>query len=487
MCSPQRTARDQVLDELSGVDPGALGADALMGHVRSLSTFIDQATGELARLTGALNTAGGAAEAGHLSAAAFLRGACGKTAGKAGELAATGRGLRARPATAKALAAGDISFDHAVIITRAAGQVSDDTPADADPGTAAGRAERVLLDAAAGGVSAGQLRQLGEEISYRANPDAADERQRRAWEKRYLSFGLTFGGTGTLSGACGDNLCFETVRTAAEAFAPPGGKLDTRTAAQRRLDGLVTACKAALDTGQAPTRHGAAPHITILVRDQTLAQAASGTATPTPGAATSTGTATPAETATGAEAAAPTGSAAPAGTPAETAAPTGSAAPAGATIPDSGQPPDGGPARGAPPARTGRGTMLTARQVLALCCGAQLTAIRWEDGLPLDVGRTARTEPPALRNALQTRDLTCRWPGCDAPAHWCTGHHIPGWRNGARTRLRDMVLLCWVHHTHFVHLLGWTITGDPNTTLRFHHPAGCLTLESPLPGKPRGP
>ena len=40
------------------------------------------------------------------------------------------------------------------------------------------------------------------------------------------------------------------------------------------MDGLVAACKAALDGGQAPERHGAAPHITILVKDETLAQAA---------------------------------------------------------------------------------------------------------------------------------------------------------------------------------------------------------------------
>ncbi len=114
--------------------------------------------------------------------------------------------------------------------------------------------------------------------------------------------------------------------------------------------------------------------------------------------------------------------------------------------------------------------MLTARQVLALCCGAQLTAIRWEDGLPLDVGRAARTEPPALRRALEARDRTCRWLACDTPGTWCTAHHIGGWRNGATTRLADMALVCNLHH-FFLHVLGWTITGDPNATLHFHHPA----------------
>lgn len=286
------------------------------------------------------------------------------------------------------------------------------TAAIRDPAATA-QAEQILVEAAARGVGIGELRQLGEEIAYRAGPDAAEEWERRRWEKRHLSFGLTFGGAGVLSGACGDTVSLEIVRTAAEAFAPPGGACDIRTAAQRRMDGLVTACKTALDTARAPERHGTAPHVSILVRDETLAQAA-----------------------------------------------------------------------GAPPARTGHGAMLTARQVLALCCGARLTAIRWQDGLPLDVGRTARTESPAIRRALEARDLTCRWPGCDTPGLWCTGHHIGGWRSGASTCLAGIVLLCHLHHAYFIHLIGWTITGDPNNTLCSHHPGRILTLASPLPGKP---
>jgi hypothetical protein len=147
----------------------------------------------------------------------------------------------------------------------------------------------------------------------------------------------------------------------------------------------------------------------------------------------------------------------------------------------------GGGAGGAPPGRTGHGAMLTAAQVLGLCCGAEITAIRWADGLPLDVGRASRTEPPALRKALEARDRTCRWPGCQAPGAWATAHHIGGWANGARTSLGEMVLLCHAHHAHFIHLLGWTITGDPNGTLHFTHPTGSPTLHSPPPGKARAP
>ena len=52
---------------------------------------------------------------------------------------------------------------------------------------------------------------------------AAEERERRRWDKRHLSFGLTLDETGVLSGVCGDAVSYEIVRTAAEAFSPPGG------------------------------------------------------------------------------------------------------------------------------------------------------------------------------------------------------------------------------------------------------------------------
>jgi Domain of unknown function (DUF222) len=380
-----------------------------MRQIADLSSYISQAQGQLTRLAGALDASGGSAESGHKSASAFLRGECRVTPGRAAELVAVARGLRRLPRTEAALATGRISFDQAQLIVRALADVDDEDTATL--------AEQVLLEVAPG-LDVGRLRQFGEEIAYRAAPDKAEERERKRWEKRYLSFGLTLDDTGAISGSCGDTASFEIVRTAAEAFAPPGGQFETRTAAQRRMDGLVTACKVALNTGAAQQRHGAAPHVSVLVRDETLAQAA--------GAAW---------------------------------------------------------AATAPPARTGHGAMLTARQVLAMCCGAQISAIRWQDGLPLDVGRAARTEPPGLRRALEARDPTCRWSGCDAPGMWCTGHHIKGWRSGARTSLDEIVLLCHVHHDYFIHQLGWTISGDPNGLLRFHHPAGLFVFESPLPGQ----
>jgi hypothetical protein len=447
MCLAEQSARDAALAELARLDPAALDAACLMDQIGDLARFISQAQGQLSRLTSTLDATGGAAEAGHKSASAFLRTRCGLAPGRAAGVVATARGLRDLEATEKALQAGAISFDQAQVIVRVAG----------DLGEAAAQAERVLLDHAPG-LDTARFRQFADEVAYRADPAAADERELRRWEKRHLSFGLTLDSTGLLSGTCGDAVSYEIVRTAAEAFSPPGGQGDPRTAAQRRMDGLVAACKAALDGGSAPERHGAAPHISVLVKDETLAQAAQ-----------IAGAGVPAWLAA-------------AGAAAAQAQPAGSASASGLLAPGSLVP---GLLAGAPPGQTGHGTMLTARQVLALCCGARVGAIRWADGLPLSVGRTARTEPPGLRRALEARDRGCRWPFCDALAAWATAHHITPWSQGGATSLDDLALFCHLHHHYFIHLLGWTITGNPNGTLHFTHPGGWLTLDSPLPGTDR--
>ena len=158
-----------------------------------------------------------------------------------------------------------ISFDQAQVITR--------TTAGLDDTDAATLAERVLLDHAPG-LDTARFRQFAAEVAYRADPGAADEREKRRWERRHLSFGLTLDSTGMLSGTCGDAVSYEIVRTAAEAFGPPGGQArrpDRGAAADGRPGRRL---QSRPGRRAAPERHGAAPHITILVKDETLAQAA---------------------------------------------------------------------------------------------------------------------------------------------------------------------------------------------------------------------
>ena len=327
MCSPGVTARDRVLAELAALGPpaadafrpGAADPVTLLGEVRELAVFADQIQGELARLAGVLDAVEGAGEAGYKSVAAFLRHACGRSPGRAGELVATGRALRRLEATGKALMAGEISFDAAHVICRALAQISDealariaedqmlayartqppasphpdpgrgegdgeappepeqpgpghagpdgqagpsgecapngeagpdgqagpsgecapngeagpdgercsgDGPADA-AGSSSGAGSGAARSWPAPGLDPTQLRILGEDLIYRADPDAVEERERKRFERRHLSFGFTMENTGTISGACGDTLSLEIIKTAVHAFGPPLGGEDT--------------------------------------------------------------------------------------------------------------------------------------------------------------------------------------------------------------------------------------------------------------------
>lgn len=83
------------------------------------------------------------------------------------------------------------------------------------------------------------------------------------------------------------------------------------------------------------------------------------------------------------------------------------------------------------------------------------------DGLPLDVGRKARTFPPHLRKALEIRDGGCIYPGCTKPPGWAEAHHIIHWAQGGQTSLDNAALLCSRHH-HEIHHNNHTITIGPN-------------------------
>ncbi len=114
-------------------------------------------------------------------------------------------------------------------------------------------------------------------------------------------------------------------------------------------------------------------------------------------------------------------------------------------------------APGAPAGELNFAGPVIADLVRRLACDASVTHITVAaSGEPLDVGRTTRTIPPALRRALVTRDHGCRFPGCDRPPEWTDAHHLVHWADGGETRLDNLVLLCR-HHHRFVHERGWRL------------------------------
>jgi hypothetical protein len=92
-----------------------------------------------------------------------------------------------------------------------------------------------------------------------------------------------------------------------------------------------------------------------------------------------------------------------------------------------------------------------------MACDCNVTRILLgSDSAVIDVGRSKRVISPAQRRALNVRDKGCRWPGCDRPATWTSGHHVVHWISGGSSDMPNLVLLCYRHHW-MVHEGGWQL------------------------------
>jgi hypothetical protein len=106
--------------------------------------------------------------------------------------------------------------------------------------------------------------------------------------------------------------------------------------------------------------------------------------------------------------------------------------------------------------------------------------------LPLDVGQTSHI-PPQIRRAVLHRDRgTCAAPGgCGASAIACDQHHTIHRAHGGHTAVRLIGLFCQWHHDYLIHVLGWSITIEPDGTITARRPDGSIYKRShPPPPRP---
>ncbi len=122
-----------------------------------------------------------------------------------------------------------------------------------------------------------------------------------------------------------------------------------------------------------------------------------------------------------------------------------------------------------------------------LSCDASRVVMREaRAGRVLDVGRRRRTVPPAIRRALERRDLGCRFPGCGV--RFTDAHHVKHWADGGATRLDNLVLLCRRHH-RAVHEEGFgvEVVGPAHQPdFRFVRPDGMAIPNAPKAGPVAG-
>ncbi|HEX4755631.1 MAG TPA: DUF222 domain-containing protein [Candidatus Dormibacteraeota bacterium] len=142
--------------------------------------------------------------------------------------------------------------------------------------------------------------------------------------------------------------------------------------------------------------------------------------------------------------------------------------------------------RGAPAGELEFAGLVAARTVQRLACDATITRVLVDaPSQVIDVGRSERVVPGALRRALNARDGGCRWPGCDRPPSWTSAHHVVHWSHFGPTDQDNLVLLCR-HHHWCVHEGGWMLVHtDAEGILALSPVVGVMTsLREPRPVLP---
>jgi hypothetical protein len=319
---------------------------------------------------------------------------------------ASAAGSVSMPATAVALAEGDVSLEHAGVIAR--------TMVDL-PGGLSTEQERVAeshLVAWAREHDPVTVGRLGRHLIHALDTQSLEEREQRAYRHRDLRFSEIADGSTRVSGRL-DGESAAMVRAALDPLAAPNpgpdGERDPRTAGQRTADALVELARRANDRGGLPVGHGVRPHLAVIITANGLQTKADDIG---------------------------------AGGAGRFAAPSAIG---------------GSNCGGTAPGELGWGGPISAEAVRRIGCDAGITRVITDPAsVPLDVGREQRTVTAGQWAALVVRDRGCAFPGCTRPAEWCIAHHIVHWADGGPTDLDNLVLLCGYHH-RVVHHGGWQV------------------------------
>ena len=90
-----------------------------------------------------------------------------------------------------------------------------------------------------------------------------------------------------------------------------------------------------------------------------------------------------------------------------------------------------------------------------ILCNSDLSVVFFGDNFtPLYETTAARAPTAAQRRALIARDGSCI--GCAAPPGECEAHHIIPWKRGGKTRVDNLVLVCWSCHDR-IHDHNWQV------------------------------
>ncbi len=408
------------------------------------------------------------------------------TAGAASRQVRTARALRDYlPLARKALAAGEISAEHAGVLVRETLRTDrlKAQLADSECGEEFLVAQGRVMDA-------GTYAKVVRAWAFASDPEAADRAWREADGKEEFTLAPTLGGyhvAGWLNEVSG-----QAVATALKAHMGRKGKGDERSPAQRRAAALVSLAHQSLDCGLQQAHARVRPHLTVTASLQTFLAlvAASGSVVPPlrpdgqpfpPGA----GFGITADATLGSLG----GPRCPDAPPDDLSSPSQEArdwlqrwAPGGDHVIPAAI--DHRAMTGVDPATLEDGTPIPPALLARLACGSGLSRVVFgPDSQVLDVGREQRIFPAHMVKAIIARDRHCQFPGCDEPPGFGEIHHALQWyRDGGPTSVDLGILLCW-HHHDWVHAQAITITRAKGRW-HFYHRNGLLITARHDPQRP---
>jgi hypothetical protein len=95
-------------------------------------------------------------------------------------------------------------------------------------------------------------------------------------------------------------------------------------------------------------------------------------------------------------------------------------------------------------------------------CEWRYAVVDTANGQAIRTGTTRRRPTTRQRRIVESRDLTCAFPGCRMPGTECDLDHRIPWSQGGPTTARHLTPLCRHDHITVRHNAGWTYRRLPN-------------------------
>lgn len=239
------------VEALALEDVESTPSDALGDQLIAMRRAMDRLEAEFSRRLARFDRCGGAASAGAVNTAGWLRWRCRLSGPAAAERVEVARQLLGLAATAEAFRRGDIGYQHAAVVARTATDVGVEPVKNAEP---------ALIEAARE-LDPGSFRHVSQHLRHHLDPEEALNAANALHARRFLRVSQAPHGGFALEGML-DPEGGALLRTALNAVAGPPARDDQRTAGQRRADALLELVAGQLRAG-VPSVHGQRPHLIV--------------------------------------------------------------------------------------------------------------------------------------------------------------------------------------------------------------------------------